>query len=66
MLLGSFLIGILTGDRGQVLLKPFLVDAFPGFLCLFLLDMGLVAGRGLRDERGCCRFGWWRSLSSCR
>ena len=51
MLLGSFLIGILTGDRGQVLLKPFLVDAFPGFLCLFLLDMGLVAGRGLRDER---------------
>ena len=51
MLLGSFLIGIVTGDRGQVLLKPFLVDAFPGFLCLFLLDMGLVAGRGLRDER---------------
>lgn len=51
MLLGSFLIGILTGDRGQALLKPFLVDAFPGFLCLFLLDMGLVAGRGLRDER---------------
>jgi hypothetical protein len=51
MLLGSFLIGIVTGDRGQVLMKPFLVDAFPGFLCLFLLDMGLVAGRGLRDER---------------
>lgn len=51
MLLGSFVIGIITGDRGQVLLKPFLVDAFPGFLCLFLLDMGLVAGRGLRDER---------------
>jgi hypothetical protein len=52
MLLGSFVIGILTGDRGQTLLKPFLVDSFPGFLCLFLLDMGLVAGRGLRDERG--------------
>ena len=51
MLLGSFLIGIVTGDRGQALLKPFLVDAFPGFLCLFLLDMGLVAGRGLRDQR---------------
>lgn len=51
MLLGSFLIGIVSGDRGQALLKPFLVDAFPGFLCLFLLDMGLVAGRGLRDER---------------
>lgn len=52
MLLGSFVIGILTGDRGQALLKPFLIDSFAGFLCLFLLDMGLVAGRGLRDEKG--------------
>lgn len=51
MLLGSFAIGIVTGDRGLALLKPFLVDSFPGFLCLFLLDMGLVAGRGLRDDR---------------
>lgn len=51
MLLGSFAIGIITGDRGLALLKPFLVDSFPGFLCLFLLDMGLVAGRGLRDDR---------------
>jgi hypothetical protein len=50
MLLGSFIIGIVTGDRGLALLKPFLLDAFAGFLCLFLLDMGLVAGRGLRDE----------------
>lgn len=49
MLLGSFAIGALTGDRGQQMLKPFLLDQFAGFLCLFLLDMGLVAGRGLRD-----------------
>ncbi len=49
MLLGSFAIGAATGERGQAMLKPFLVDQFPGFLCLFLLDMGLVAGRGLRD-----------------
>jgi hypothetical protein len=26
--------------------------AFAGFLCLFLLDRGLVAGRGLRDSGG--------------
>lgn len=51
MLLGAFAIGIATGDRGLVLLKPFLVDLFPGFLCLFLLDMGLVAGRGLGQGR---------------
>ena len=50
MLLGSFVIGIVTGERGMALLKPFLLDSFAGFLCLFLLDMGLVAGRGLRDE----------------
>lgn len=55
MLLGSFAIGIFTGDRGMTMLQPFLIQMFPGFLCLFLLDMGLVAGRGLRDG--------WRSLS---
>ncbi|MBL6617425.1 MAG: sodium-dependent bicarbonate transport family permease [Reyranella sp.] len=49
MLLGSFAIGAVTGERGSVILKPFLVDQFAGFLCLFLLDMGLVSGRGLRD-----------------
>jgi len=49
MLLGSFAIGIVSGERGYTTLKPFLVDQFAGFLCLFLLDMGLVAGRGLRD-----------------
>lgn len=49
MLLGSFAIGAISGERGYATLKPFLVDQFAGFLCLFLLDMGLVAGRGLRD-----------------
>jgi hypothetical protein len=49
MLLGAFAIGAITGERGQAMLKPFLVDQFAGLLCLFLLDMGLVAGRGLRD-----------------
>ena len=48
MLLGAFVIGAITGTRGMTMLKPFLVDPFAGFLCLFLLDMGLVAGRGLK------------------
>ena len=51
MLLGAFAIGIATGGRGYTMMKPFLVDLFPGFLCLFLLDMGLVAGRGLGQGR---------------
>lgn len=51
ILIGAFAIGAMTGARGATLLKPFLVDAFPGVLCLFLLDMGLVAGRGLAQGR---------------
>lgn len=51
MLIGAFAIGAATGDRGMTALKPFLVDPFAGFLCLFLLDMGLVAGRGWQTGR---------------
>ena len=55
ILIGAFVIGAITGQRGMTMLKPFILDAFPGFLCLFLLDMGLVAGRGLKQG--------WRYLS---
>jgi hypothetical protein len=33
-------------------IESFIVSPFQGVLCLFLLDMGLVAGRGLRGARG--------------
>ena len=49
ILLGAFAIGAITGPRGMTMLKPFILDVFPGFLCLFLLDMGIVAGRGLKQ-----------------
>ena len=51
LLVGSFLIGVITGDDGLAKIAPFIVAPFQGVLCLFLLDMGLVAGRGLRDSR---------------
>lgn len=51
LLVGSFLIGAITGEDGLALIAPFIVAPFQGVLCLFLLDMGLVAGRGLRDSR---------------
>lgn len=51
MLLGAFIIGALTGDKGLASLKPFILDPFIGFLCLFLLDMGLVAGRNFETGR---------------
>ncbi len=49
MLVGSFLIGWATGERGMGMISAFIVDPFRGILCLFLLDMGLVAGRGMRE-----------------
>ncbi len=51
ILIGAFIIGTITGQRGITIIKPFFIDLFPGFLCLFLLEMGLVAGNGLREGR---------------
>ncbi len=51
LLVGSFLIGWITGEEGLELISPFIVAPFQGVLCLFLLDMGLVAGRGLREAK---------------
>lgn len=52
LLVGSFLIGAVTGPAGLAEIDAFIVAPFKGVLCLFLLDMGLVAGRGLRQARG--------------
>jgi hypothetical protein len=49
LLIGAFLIGWITGERGLAIVAAFIVEPFQGVLCLFLLDMGLVAGRGLRS-----------------
>lgn len=51
ILVGSFVIGWITGAEGLKSLTPFIVDPFKGVLCLFLLDMGLIAGRGLKEAR---------------
>ena len=52
LLVGAFLIGWATGESGAEVTKPFFNDIFRGVLCLFLLDMGLVAGRGLLRQAG--------------
>lgn len=57
LLLGAFAIGWITGEEGLATIKSFIVEPFKGVLCLFLLDMGLVAGRGLRGSRGVLSFG---------
>lgn len=49
LLVGAFFIGWATGEEGLAEISSFIVSPFKGVLCLFLLDMGLVAGRGLRQ-----------------
>jgi len=51
LLVGSLIIGILTGPKGWEKLEPFTQGIFYGVLCFFLLDMGLVAARRLGDLR---------------
>jgi len=52
LLVGAFMIGLITGADGLAEIESFIVTPFKGVLCLFLLDMGLVAGRGLRQSHG--------------
>jgi len=49
VLVGSFIIGVITGERGMERLDVFVGALFQGALCLFLLDMGLVASRRLAE-----------------
>ena len=57
LLVGSFIIGMTTGEAGLKTIAPFIVEPFKGILCLFLLDMGIIAGRGLREGRTYLSFG---------
>jgi hypothetical protein len=57
LLVGAFVIGWITGPAGLDDISAFVVAPFKGVLCLFLLDMGLVAGRGLRNSAGLLRPG---------
>jgi uncharacterized protein len=57
LLVGAFFIGAITGEKGLSEIESFIVSPFKGVLCLFLLDMGLVAGRGLKQARGALGLG---------
>ena len=49
LILGSLLIGFLTGDNGAETLAPFTDDRFKGMLSFFLLDMGILATKRIKD-----------------
>ncbi len=51
LLVGSFVIGAIAGSDGFASVKPLFDTGFRGVLCLFLLDMGLIAARRLMQSR---------------
>lgn len=51
LLLGAFAIGLVLGPDRYQPIAPIFTTGFTGLLCLFLLDMGLVAMRRLRESR---------------
>lgn len=55
LLVGSLAIGWITGEKGMTAMAPAIVDPFKAVLAVFLLDMGLLVGRRLRDFRA---VGW--------
>lgn len=51
LLAGGLLIGLLAGPDGFERVEPFFGGLFTGVLALFLLEMGVLAGRRLGDLR---------------
>jgi hypothetical protein len=49
LILGSLFVGAVCHQETVAKLKPFTTDIFYGVLVLFLLDMGIVAAKRLRD-----------------
>jgi hypothetical protein len=49
LLLGGLLIGALCGPAKLVDVQPFFAAAFKGALCIFMIELGLAAGKRLRD-----------------
>ena len=49
MLLGSFVVGLASGQAGMGRLELFVGPLFQGALCFFLLDIGLTAARRLME-----------------
>jgi hypothetical protein len=51
LLVGGFVVGLLSGTEGIEPVEPLFKDMFKGVLCLFLLDMGLLAASRMKEAR---------------
>jgi len=49
LILGSLVIGFLASAKQAEGIAPFTNDIFKGFLAVFLLDMGIVSGKKIKD-----------------
>jgi hypothetical protein len=49
LLVGGLVIGVVIGEQGFTRIAPLYSDLFRGVLVFFLLEMGMVAARQLRD-----------------
>ena len=55
LLLGGLIIGLLAGHTGFEKVKPLFVDAMPGLLTIFLLALGVKAGKHFGEFK---QLGW--------
>jgi len=62
LLLGGLAIGAMCGPTKMSSVTPLFVDPFKGVLCLFLLELGMVAANRARDVR---EAGWRLIVSGC-
>ena len=62
LMLGGLAIGAVCGAEKIASVKPFFIDPFKGVLCLFLLELGIVAAGRMKDLKTA---GWRLILVGC-
>lgn len=62
LLIGGMVIGALCGPIKIEAVAPFFIDPFKGVLCLFLLELGMVAARRISDVH---KAGWRLIFVGC-
>lgn len=56
LLIGSMVVGLISGEVAYKAMAPFSIDLFKGLLSFFLLDMGLRASRSFGDLKKIPKF----------
>lgn len=62
LMLGGLMIGTACGAEKVATVAPFFIDPFKGALCLFLLELGMVAAGRMRDLKSA---GWRLAVTGC-